>query len=251
MELKAVNAQYKASNEENTFEGYASVFGNKDSYGDVVMPGAFARTLQDQANRVKVIWQHDPSSPIGIPIEMREDEIGLKVKAKIANTTLGRDAIELIKAGVVTELSIGYDTITKNYDEQTNTRQLTEIRLWEFSPVTWAANDLAKITAVKHISELDLILDKLERIEWAKGKIRSEVMHKRVTQAIQTLTKIRDGDQPPTKTGTDISHAAPSNKTPSPTQATLQSLSALKHQVLAAATLNDLRQFGNTLKEKN
>lgn len=246
MQLKAIRTELKADSEGH-FEGYASVFGNRDSYGDVVQPGAFTRTIQNDRGRVKVLWQHDPYQPIGVPELMQEDDRGLLVRARLADTTLGRDAIALIKAGVVTELSIGYDAVREEWDDEAKERKLTEIRLWEFSPVTWAANDLARITSVKNASDLDLVLDRLERLTWARGRLESDRYRDRVTKAITTLERIRDGNPNP------LGAAAPATPppavvTPDSVHATLASLSSFRHQVLATTVLHELRAFGETLR---
>src|SRR5690554_5362520 len=117
MELKSVPTQFKASSKRD-IEGHAAVFGNRDSHGDIIQPGAFARTLSNDRGRIKVLWQHDPYTPIGKPSEMREDETGLFVKARIADTTQGRDAMALIESEVVSELSIGFSTIVEEWDNE-------------------------------------------------------------------------------------------------------------------------------------
>ena len=244
MELKSVPIQVKVDSGLRQIEGHAAVFGNRDSYGDVIQPGAFARTLANDRGRVKVLWQHDPSNPIGKPLAMREDERGLHVTARIANTTQGRDALALFDAEVIDELSIGYDAIVWEYDENADVRYLKEIRLWEFSPVTWAANELAKITSVKHASDLDAVLDRLERIQWAKGRLESPRLRQKAEAAIKQLTRLLNeppvasppGTPPPNEPASDPVHAA------------LAQLSALDAKLRAAHAARELRAFGATLK---
>jgi HK97 family phage prohead protease len=138
---------------EGTFEGYGSVFHVKDSYGDVVMPGAFTRTLADAQSKGRppaMLWQHDYDRPIGVWESMREDGHGLVVKGRIATQTRdGRDAYELLKLGALTGLSIGYRTKKSVWDEPSKTRQLTDVDLYEVSPVVFPANDAARVSAVK------------------------------------------------------------------------------------------------------
>lgn len=141
--------EVKADVDRGVFEGYASYFGNKDSYGDVVEKGAFADTLKNDAHRVKVLWQHNPYQPIGKPLHMEEDSKGLYVRAKVAPTTLGKDVLVLLREGVINELSIGYVPVEDEWDDKEQVRRLKKIKLYEFSPVTWAANELAVITGVK------------------------------------------------------------------------------------------------------
>lgn len=155
-ELKQVDV------ETGVFEGYAAYFGNVDAWGDVIERGAFTKTLQENGRRVKICYQHNPMWPIGKPLELREDAQGLYVKGKIAPTELGRDVLILMRENVIDELSIGYDAIKEEW--RNGIRYLKEIRLWEISPVTWAANELARITGVKRATQFsDLPLADRER----------------------------------------------------------------------------------------
>ena len=143
IELKAV------ADDEGIFEGYASTFGNIDSTGDIIAEGAFTNTIKSR--EPKVLWQHDMTKPVGKLIDIREDAKGLYVKVRLATkTTLGRDAYEYMKEGIINRLSIGFRTIKSEYDEDTNIRTLKEIELFEFSLVTIPANDQAEVTRVKN-----------------------------------------------------------------------------------------------------
>lgn len=138
---------------EGTFEGYGSVFHVKDSYGDVVMPGAFKRTLAEAVSKGRtpaMLWQHDYDRPIGVWEAMSEDSNGLLVRGRIATQTRdGRDAYELLKMGALSGLSIGYRTKRSVWDEPSKTRQLVDVDLYEVSPVVFPANDAARVSAVK------------------------------------------------------------------------------------------------------
>lgn len=128
------------------FSGYAAVFGNVDSGGDIIEKGAFAKTIAEDFARIKILSQHNSDGlPIGKPLELREDEKGLYIRGKISDTQTGRDIRTLLKDGVLAELSIGYDAVVFDYDSVTSIRHLKEIKLWEISIVTWAMNDQAKI----------------------------------------------------------------------------------------------------------
>ena len=139
--------------EEGIFSGYAAVFENIDSGGDIIEPGAFAKALAGGWERVKILALHnDCWLPIGKPIELREDEKGLFLKAKISDTSMGKDIKTLLKDGVLNELSIGYEPVVFEYDE-TGIRHLKEVTLWEVSVVTWAMNPEAVITDYKQAAE--------------------------------------------------------------------------------------------------
>lgn len=149
-EYKTIDFELEEYDEEaGIFSGYASVFGNVDSGGDVMEPGAFTKTIAEGVGRVKILSGHNEALlPIGIPTELREDARGLFIRAKISDTALGRDVKTLIRDRVLTELSIGYDPVVFEYDE-TGIRHLREVKLWEVSVVTWAMNEAAIITDYK------------------------------------------------------------------------------------------------------
>jgi hypothetical protein len=139
--------------EAGTFRGFASVFNTQidAAIPTIIHPGAFTKTLQENGRRVRVLWQHDETEPIGIPVTMAETGTGLEVVGKISNTTRGRDCLTLMRDKVVTDLSIGFDPIVYDFEERENMpriRHVRELRLWEFSPVTWGANEPAKIAEV-------------------------------------------------------------------------------------------------------
>ena len=151
-EIKAVACSYKALEADRTFEGYGSVFGVVDSYGDVVMPGAFADTIrkaEGSGRMPAMLWQHDPSQVIGVWRSMREDARGLHVVGELADTQLGREAYALLKMGALSGLSIGYSVSGEHYDRERDVRELTGIDLWETSLVTFPANTDARVAAVK------------------------------------------------------------------------------------------------------
>lgn len=141
-------------------EGYASYFGKRDKGGDIVVSGAYGASLKALAGagrRVKMLWQHDPSQPIGIWDEVREDERGLYVKGRLlSDVAKGREAAALIEAGAIDGLSIGYRTVQaeKNAKGQ---RCLTELELWEVSLVTFPMLPEARVGAKGNGIETDLI----------------------------------------------------------------------------------------------
>jgi HK97 family phage prohead protease len=141
----------KEVSEEGVFEGYASKFGDRDQGGDTVMKGAFKNSLsQRKAKGVKMLWQHDPSHPIGVWDEVKEDATGLFVRGRLLTTVQkAKETYELMKAGVIDGLSIGYRTIKSLRDDATGFRQLKEVDLWEISLVTFPMLTSATVTSVK------------------------------------------------------------------------------------------------------
>lgn len=140
------------------FSGYLSVFGNADAYTDIVDQGAFKYTLAEaRARRQRgqaaylwpLLWQHDRHEPIGGIVDASEDARGLTIVGQLdLDVEPGRRAYSGLLKGYLHDLSIGYDTVTERYDAQ-GYRHLTEIRLWEGSVVTFAANPEAQVTDVK------------------------------------------------------------------------------------------------------
>lgn len=159
MERKRVAFAVKDINfVDGTFSGHASIFNIPDDGDppDIMMPGAFTKTIREWgpkgANRIKILALHRSDwLPIGVPVELVEDGTGLAFVGRVSKTSLGLDVLTLMRDGVLTEMSIGFDIIKYERDENLNLRRLMEVRLWEISPVTWAMHPLAAITDVKAI----------------------------------------------------------------------------------------------------
>jgi len=133
------------------FEGHGSIFGNIDLGGDVVMPGAFNKTLAEHKRAEtlpQMFWMHDASQVPGIWKEMHEDGDGLFVKGELVDTQLGKEMHTLLNTKAVRGLSIGFQISEAEFDKD-GIRQLKEIDLWEVSLVSLAMNPLAQIEAVK------------------------------------------------------------------------------------------------------
>jgi len=148
----------KSVSDSGEFEGYGSVFGVKDSYSDIIVPGAFAKSLaawQEKGRLPALLWQHNMSEPIGIYTEMREDETGLFLKGRllIDDDPLAKRAHAHMKAGSLSGLSIGYVLNDYEYDKTKDAFMLKEVDLWEVSLVTFPANDEARISNVKSLLE--------------------------------------------------------------------------------------------------
>lgn len=127
-------------------EGYASRFGAVDQGGDLVQKGAFAASLAS-GRGVRMLWQHDPSQPIGVWEELREDAQGLWVKGRLLpGVARAREAAELIRAGAIDGLSVGYRTRRASKNDEGG-RTLMELELWEVSLVTFPMLPSARVAA--------------------------------------------------------------------------------------------------------
>jgi HK97 family phage prohead protease len=159
MDVKTAAASIKSvDNETGVFEALVSVFGNKDSYGDVVMPGAFTKTLEDWSTKgdpIPVYWSHrmdDPDYNIGHVIEASESEDGLLVKAQLDLGGGKADQVHrLLKGRRVTQFSFAYDTIRDKKNGDVN--ELHELKLYEVGPTPIGANQETELLAVKAAAE--------------------------------------------------------------------------------------------------
>ncbi|ESR22791.1 HK97 family phage prohead protease [Lutibaculum baratangense] len=157
-ETKRAPVALEEVTEDGTFEGYASLFGKADLSGDVIEPGAFAASLRKRGpSRIRMLWQHEPSEPIGVWISIAEDRRGLKVAGRLTPEVMrAREVLALMREGGLDGLSIGFRTIRARRDRRTGLRHLLEVDLWEISVVTFPMLDEARVGQVK-------------RSPWARG----------------------------------------------------------------------------------
>ena len=129
--------------ETGKFVGYASIFHNIDKQNEIMLPGAFDDT---DCNRVKLLWQHDVSSPIGRILQIYENDRGLLIEAKLLlEIKQAYEAYIMIKSGIINSLSIGYHTVDFDIEYKTGTKIIKSVCLMEVSLVTFPANEDAKI----------------------------------------------------------------------------------------------------------
>jgi HK97 family phage prohead protease len=139
---------------DGTVEGYASLFGEIDQARDMVMPGAFAASLRARdIRRVPMLFQHDPSEPVGVWVELREDAHGLYARGRlIPDVTRAKELLALLRAGAIDGLSIGFRTVKGRIDPKTRVRRLDAVDLWEISIVTFPLLAGARVRTVKQAS---------------------------------------------------------------------------------------------------
>lgn len=178
--------------EAGIFEAIVSVFGNVDSYGDRVMPGAFEKSLADweaSGDPIPVYWSHrmdDPDYNIGHVLEAKETPEGLWVKAQIdleeGTTSKSRQVYRLLKGRRVTQFSFAYDVeayrVVKGADDEDSVWELDQLKLYEVGPTPIGANQETELLSVKaaghHASHLATEL-KAGRVISAKneGELRT------------------------------------------------------------------------------
>lgn len=149
------NLDIKSLDNTGRFAGYASVFDVVDNQRDIVLRGAFTNTLKGRIASIKMLWQHQQDEPIGIFDNMFEDAHGLYVEGRLLlDIQRAREAYALLKSGVIRGLSIGYSPVRYRIDAASGVRILSEVDLWEVSLVTFAANNAAVVTVVKHFEPI-------------------------------------------------------------------------------------------------
>lgn len=159
----------------SVIEGYASLFGRTDRGGDIVEPGAYTRSLRriaEAGGRVKMLWQHDPSRPIGVWDEVVEDGKGLRVKGRLLNDVAqAREAAVLLGAGAIDGLSIGYRTLRATKDAE-GRRHLDELDLWEVSLVTFPMLPDARVgSKAEESDEADALRDLAAALEGVRREL--------------------------------------------------------------------------------
>lgn len=158
--LGQIKAGPEAGLKPGQMRAYASVFGNVDSYGDIVAKGAFTNTLaewrQAKNKTIPLLYGHnmsDPNMNIGAVIEAEEDERGLKITAEFDDDPMAQKVYRLVKAGRISELSFAFDTIKSAFledpDRPNAFRELQELKLYECSVVPIGANSETEVLAIK------------------------------------------------------------------------------------------------------
>src|SRR5437868_286603 len=163
---------------DGTVEGYASLFGEIDAARDMVMPGAFARTLKSRGlRRIPMLFQHDPAEPVGVWLELIEDVRGLRSRGRlIPDVARARELIALVRAGAVDGLSIGFRTVKGRVDPASRVRKLIDVDLWEISIVTFPLLSGARVRAVKGspLGDDERLLRRHPRLSFTRSRAERE-----------------------------------------------------------------------------
>lgn len=251
MRTKQVTVQMKADGEsltEGQFTGYAAVFDNIDSYGDVIRKGAFLESLAGygvKGSGIPCYWSHQMSNPmmnIGQTVEAHEDERGLFVKVQLdLDTEMGAQVHRLIKAGRVNQMSFAFDIQEHAFvrDESGDFLELRKLKLHEVSVVQVGANQETELLDVK---------DRLTRAKAGRALSAKDEDQLRqaaslvdgVLAALETTEKVLEAGQ---------GHEAPTNsgdapETPESTPVPGEQVKTGGHPDLALATITTLYNEG-------
>lgn len=184
-EFKIFSFKAILDDEPGVFTGKASVYGNVDSHNDVVMPGAFTKTLRDLGGECPILSQHRPEHGVGIAqLVDRPDALYIKRGVLELEIQQAREDYLRLKRKIVKGISIGYETIRSRM-RRDGVRELLEITLWECSLVTFGANPEALIDSVKR--------DETAALSAMIAELRAEQLTARDRRDLELLMKaLRD-----------------------------------------------------------
>lgn len=192
-----------------TVAGYFAEFNTKDHDSDIIVPGAFSKSVSDRGpsgtNQIMHLLQHDSWRPLGKPSVLKEDGKGLYFETVMPDTTIGVDTIKLYAAGVYNEHSIGFQTLqseqVNNEDGSFSHRVIKEVKLWEGSTVTWGANENTPFIGFKDIDSavkeggkpmiITRLAERMEKLQkaLADNKFSQETITQ-IQYELQVVTKI-------------------------------------------------------------
>jgi len=162
LELKNVDAK------KGIVSGYFSAFGMVDSDGDIMMPGAFKRSINDWGpdgkGRIKHLLNHNPSQPLGKITSLKEDSYGLLYTSQIGTHQLGKDFIKMVESGLIGEHSIGFRTLQEQKSDMGN--ELRDVMLFEGSSLTaWGANENTPLVGMKSLKSIEKMQDEIRAFD--------------------------------------------------------------------------------------
>jgi len=250
MEFKTFKLQIKEIDDTGRFSGHSSIFGNVDTYDDIVEKGAFTKTISDNKGIFPILWMHDPWNPVGISTA-REDEKGLYVEGQIdLDTPEGKRVYSGLKKGYIDRMSIGYQTIKSDTDDN-GVRHLKEIKLMENSLVTknFAANELALIESVKTLDDSNFS-DLLKAVvQLKKDGITNKEKIQDAINSLKALLKDEPSDDTQ-KSEAAIPPSEPDNHSDE-IKKLFEELNVAKEFEKEQAILNEFRSFGKSISEVN
>lgn len=180
--IKSLGEVTELDLEKRIVMGYAAKFGNVDLHGDMIMPGAFKKTIKERGpegkNEIWFLHDHDSGKPLGKPQVLKEDSFGLYFEAKIVDTEAGEDTLKLYEEGLINQHSIGFATIKEERVEPSKGSpyyEIQEVKLYEFSSVLWAANPDTPFLGLKNLDSkgLETRMEKLYKM-LRKGNLKDE-----------------------------------------------------------------------------
>ena len=181
-QYKALQGQFNIDEALGVVECFVAGIGNKDSVGDIIVPGAFNESLKRRKPRV--VWGHNWNEPIGkvlemyevpasdprLPMKMRAAGIGglyAKVQFNLKSERGKQAFADVAFFGEEQEWSIGYKTLDADFDPKRQANVLKKVELYEASPVLHGANQLTGTISIKSVEGQNVN-------EGIKGQMRDE-----------------------------------------------------------------------------
>jgi HK97 family phage prohead protease len=185
-----------------TFEGYASVFGGVDSYGDTILPGAYKKTLRKRERPIRMRWNHW-GPVIGKWLSISEDEKGLLVRGELTpGHSVAEDVYASLKHGAIDGMSIGYRPVQIR-ELGDGKRELKEIDLVEISIVEEPADLGARVGDIKSVVDSMTSLKDIEA--WLREAHRfNRADAGALVHRIKALARGEREDEPKTSTETAL-----------------------------------------------
>lgn len=199
MEFRTLpNCVVRADFSKRKIFGLANVFGNQDAYGTVFDKGAFRKTIKNKfdSGKIKFLFNHEYWSVLGKLTRLREGKEGLEFEGSVSDTPLGNDVLTLVQDEALTDNSIGFRRVKTVVDDD-DVLHFTEVELFDVSPVTFGANDLALIQGVRRREQpLD--------VEALSSKIVEEVVEKftiMIPDLAEAIKRAQETDDSETEEG--------------------------------------------------
>ena len=154
-ELRSVELR-SFDEETGVFEAYIATWNTVDSYNTRFQKGAFKKTINERLPKgnIKILWQHEVNEPIGLVTEATEDDHGALIRGTLdIGITRADQARQQMLSGTINQMSFGFDIIKKTRNKDDQVVDITEVKLYEASPVTFGANEETSVEFIR--SEFD------------------------------------------------------------------------------------------------
>ncbi len=213
-ELSEVRAQGRRRLDEREIEGHANVFGVVDSFNSKFQKGAFSRSLRKKhmhgKTRVRFLFNHRSDHVLGVLTELKEDEKGLRFRAKFSDTARADEVLTLVKDEALTDVSIGFITRKQEIDEDKGILTKTEVELMDVSVVTFGSNEEALVEDFRSgddpgqalVAKLTDEIKSLHEVV-ASQELRHEELEERLTAFGQTLQEEQEEEHEEEQEGSE------------------------------------------------
>ena len=175
-----------ASSSKKSFKiaGYANT-STKDRTGDIVLPEAWLKGVENYRKNPVLLYQHDHSKPIGKAESVRVDKKGIFVEGSVSDAAEKLHGVQtLIQDGALKSFSVGFRVKDADYDRTEDTFFIKELELLEISVVSVPANQESLFSIRKSFDDdlYSLSEDQVEKLPTVCGSLR---------EAMQSLDKDR------------------------------------------------------------